>query len=56
LPIFRSQCIKFLMIFRNYIPINILPDVAIKLGCLLGNSNAVVRVYAACALEKILSM
>jgi hypothetical protein len=56
LHIFRSQCIKFLMIFRNYIPIQYLPDVAKKLGSLLGNQNAVVRVYAACALEKLLSM
>jgi hypothetical protein len=38
------------------VPLDWLSGLASKLGNLLGSDNAVVRVYAACALEKLLSM
>jgi len=56
LQILKSQCIKFVLIFRNYVPLDWLPQLASKLGNLLGNENSVVRIYAACTLEKILGM
>ena len=44
------------MIYRNYIPHDWLGSLIEKLGSFLGNSHNIVRVYAACALEKILNL
>ena len=55
-PIMKSQIIKFIMIYRNYIPHDWLGSLVEKLGSFLGNQNNVIRMYAACALEKILNM
>jgi hypothetical protein len=44
------------MIYRNFIPHSWIPGLIEKLGGFLTNENNVIRVYAACALEKILNM
>lgn len=56
LPILKSQCLKFILIYRNYIPQDWLPDLLTKLGFFLSNSNLVVRNYAACCIDKLLDM
>jgi len=44
------------MIYWNYIPHDWIPSLIEKLGSFLGNSNNIIWVYSACALEKILNL
>lgn len=55
-PILTSQCIKFLIIYRNLIPRDWLIDIITKLSDFLTNESIVIRSYSACALEKLLSL
>lgn len=55
-PILTSQCIKFIIIFRNMIPKDWLADIVKKLSSFLTNESIVIRTYSACAIEKLLSM
>lgn len=55
-PILTSQALKFLIIFRNYVPQDWLPSVLEKLTTFLTHESIVVRTYSACAIDKLLSM
>ena len=55
-PILFSQCIKFLIIYRNFLPQEWLPSILEKLTTFLVNESIVIRTYSACAIEKILNM
>jgi len=55
-PILTSQCIKFLIIYRNMIPQDWIIDILKKLGSFLTHESVVIRIYSACAVEKFLSM
>jgi len=48
--------LKFLLIYRNFLPSDWLPDVFAKLGSFLANPNNVVRNYSACCIDKFLEM
>lgn len=54
--ILKSQCLKFVLVYRNFIPRDWIMDMLKQLGFYLGNENYVVRVYAACCLERFMSM
>ena len=56
LPILKSQCLKFILIYRNFIPQDWITDLLAKLGTFLTNENLVVRNYAACCIDKFLDM
>lgn len=45
-----------MLVYRNFIPEDWIMDVLKQLGFYLGNENYVVRVYAACCLERFMSM
>lgn len=56
LPILTSQCIKFIVIYRNLVPKEWLLDILKKLTSFLTHESVVIRSYSSCAIEKILCM
>lgn len=55
-PILSSQCIKFIIIYRNYIPHDWMTGIVEKLTSFLTNESIVIRTYSSCAIDKLLSM
>ena len=55
-PILTSQAIKFLVIYRNFIPKDWMIDILQKLMTFLTNESLVVRTYSSSAIEKLLAM
>ena len=58
-PILKSQAFKFLITFRNYIPRDWLSNLIKTLGFFLSEGvtdSMVVKSYAVCCIEKLLSM
>jgi exportin-2 (importin alpha re-exporter) len=54
LPVLKADAIKYLMIFRNQLPPQIIKESIPHLVKFLGAESAVINSYAASCLEKIL--
>lgn len=55
-PVLKADAIKFIMTFRSILPKEMIIGSLPQLIRHLSASNIVVHTYAACAIEKILSM
>ena len=55
-PILKAQCMKFIMIYRNYIPHDWIIDIIKHVALFLNHESNVLRNYSACVIEKFLSM